>query len=422
MSSAPAPTRPSLLSWRPRVTARARLTLVFTSMLLGCGLLMMGALYAVMKYVPTYAITSAITPGTFQQGDGHMTQLEPPATSAPASPGSGSNGNVVVRSVHDLLAVLLESSGAILAVVVLVGGLISWVVAGRLLRPVHEITVAARRAAEGSLDHRVGLTGPRDEFSELSDTFDSMLARLERSFSEYERFAANASHELKTPLATTQALLSLAADSPDSTDTRLLIAQLQETTARSVDTVTALLELAEAAHGELQREEVDLGKLVAESTLALSSEARTHGVYIENDCPLGYVVEVNRILFARLVDNVLTNAVRHNIDGGRVAVELIRQDDLVRLIIVNTGVHLGSEELEKITEPFYRGAGRVRVPGRVRGNGLGLALACNIARAHGAQLEVRANPDGGLILELALPMVAPSAPLALARAHDLVEK
>lgn len=385
-------------------------------MLLGCGLLMMGALYAVMKYVPTYAITSAVTPNSFKPSDSNIAPLQTPPAQVPASPNpdDGKNGSVVVRSVHDLLSVLLESSGAILAVVVLVGGLISWIVAGRLLRPVHEITQAARKAAEGSLDHRVGLTGPRDEFSELSDTFDSMLARLERSFAEYERFAANASHELKTPLATTQALLSLAADSPESTDTRLLISQLQDTTARSVDTVTALLELAEAAHGELQTEEVDLGKLVGECALGLRAEARAHGVFVETECPVGYVVEVNRILLSRLLDNVLNNAVRHNIDGGKVTVELIRQDGIVRLIVVNSGAHLGADELERITEPFYRGAGRVRVPGQVRGNGLGLALACNIARAHGTELVVRANPDGGLILEMELP-------LAMAKAKSKAE-
>ncbi len=385
-------------------------------MLLGCGLLMMGALYAVMKYVPTYAITSAVTPNSFTPSDSNIAPLQTPPAQVPASPNpdDGKTGSVVVRSVHDLLSVLLESSGAILAVVVLVGGLISWIVAGRLLRPVHEITQAARKAAEGSLDHRVGLTGPRDEFSELSDSFDSMLARLERSFAEYERFAANASHELKTPLATTQALLSLAADSPESTDTRLLISQLQDTTARSVDTVTALLELAEAAHGELQTEGVDLGKLVGECALGLRAEARAHGVFVETECLVGYVVEVNRILLSRLLDNVLNNAVRHNIDGGKVTVELIRQDGIVRLIVVNSGAHLGVDELERITEPFYRGAGRVRVPGQVRGNGLGLALACNIARAHGTELVVRANPDGGLILEMELPLAKSTAELARA--------
>lgn len=382
-------------------------------MLLGCGLAMMAAIYVVMKYVPTYAITSAVSPAGADLGHGEIAQQQIPGASASTADPS-EKGTVVVRSVRDILSVLLESSGAILAVVVVVGALISWIVAGRLLRPVHEITVAARRAAEGSLDHRVGLTGPRDEFSELSDTFDSMLAKLERSFAEYERFAANASHELKTPLATTQALLDLAADSPETTDTRLLITQLRETTARSVDTVTALLELAEAAHGELQREEVDLGALVGESTLALRAEARAHGVYIDADCPPGYLVSVNRILLSRLLDNVLTNAVRHNVDGGRVTVTLIPRDGEVRLVLVNTGVHLGGEELSRITEPFYRGAGRVRVPGRVRGNGLGLALACNIARAHESELEVSANPDGGLIVALTLPLERHPAPLTMA--------
>lgn len=410
-ASTPTPQQPLGLLRRRRITARTRLTLVFTGLLVACGLLMLATLFGVMKYVPTYAFSSSAA------GDVSVAAPVTPApgTFSPASPSAPSSGAasaemganaLIVRSEDDVLRTLLTSSAAVLLLAIIIGSFASWIIAGRLLKPVHEITLAAQRASEGSLDHRIALAGPRDEFTELSDTFDTMLGRLEQSFGAHERFAANAAHELRTPLTTTKTLLHLAQDRPESVDVERLVTSLSDTNERSIGTVEALLNLAESSHNDIALETVDLSEVVDRATQALTEEAIVAEVAVTVESEPGLLVEGDDVLLERLVTNLVQNAIRHNRRPGTAHVAL-RPDvapgsvpgatasGTVVLSVTNTGAPISADTAVRLTEPFYRVAGRIAGTGP-RGHGLGLALASNIAQAHDAELTVVPNEPGGL--------------------------
>lgn len=401
--ASPEAQRPAVLTWRPRITARARLTMVFTGLLAACGMAMILALYLVMRFVPTYSFNASVarpihdptaTPGTSTE---RASLADPPASPVPGEDVEVLRSAIDVRSADDVLWVLLASSGGILIVLLLVGAVASWIVAGRLLKPVHGLTVAARIASQGSLNHRIGLTGPRDEFTELSDTFDDMLERLQRSFGAYERFAANASHELQTPLTTSKAILELAKDDPHI-DVDRLIARLDLSNDRSIRTVEALLDLAQSTHGELAVEPVDLSAVITAASAAVQPEAHAAavGVTVAVDPRDRLIVDGHAVLLERLFTNLLVNAVRHNVRGGYASITADRSDGFVRVAVSNGGELIDECTAKALTEPFFRGSGRVASSTRPRGHGLGLTLAVNIAEAHDAPLDVAVNPGGGL--------------------------
>lgn len=395
--------RSAVLTWRPRITARARLTMVFTGLLAACGSAMILALYLVMRFVPTYSfVASTIRPAPGASAasgpsNGRAEALDPTSTFGPEKSVGTLTSAVEIRSADDVLWVLVASSGGILIVLLLIGAVASWIVAGRLLKPVHGLTVAARIASQGSLNHRIGLAGPRDEFTELSDTFDDMLERLQRSFGAYERFAANASHELQTPLTTSKAILELAKDDPHI-DVDRLIARLDLSNDRSIRTVEALLDLAQSTHGELAVEPVDLSAVITAASAAVQPEAHAAavGVTVAVDPRDRLIVDGHAVLLERLFTNLLVNAVRHNVRGGYANITADRSDGFVRVAVSNGGELIDECTAKALTEPFFRGSGRVASSTRPRGHGLGLTLAVNIAEAHDAPFDVAVNPGGGL--------------------------
>jgi two-component system sensor histidine kinase VanS len=412
MSDASTPTPTGLLR-RRRITARTRLTLVFTGLLVACGLVMLALLFGVMKYIPTYAFTSSSAGGDVTVSSAPIDGSPAPLTdSSPAADAPSTNahatpvqaGSIIVRSEDDVLRTLLSSSAVVLLFAIAIGSFASWVLAGRLLKPVHEITLAAKRASEGSLDHRIGLAGPRDEFTELSDTFDTMLDRLERSFGAHERFAANAAHELRTPLTTTKTLLHLAKDRPDTVDVHRLVTSLSDTNERSIGTVEALLNLAETSHHGIALESVDLSAVVEQAARALTEEAAAADVTLTVESEPGLLVNGDDVLLERLVTNLVQNAIRHNRRPGTAQVALVQdvESATVVLSVTNTGVLISDASAMRLTEPFYRVAGRIASTGP-RGHGLGLALTANIARAHDAELLVTPNEPGGLTVMVRFP-------------------
>jgi len=246
-----------------RWTIRARLTLTYTALLVGVAALMAGGVYLFMSLAPTYDFPS-LTPVAAAPSLATTTQAEP-VESSTLDP-------LVIQSKGDVLTTLLIGSAAALALTAGLAGAFGWLVTGRLLRPLHEITTAARLAGAGHLDHRIARPGPPDELKDLADTFDVMLARLELSMHTYRRFAANASHELRTPLATTQALLDLAITDPEDQDVRALARKLRTINSRSIDTVDALFDLADAAESDIRREPVPLRELAGQALGAVADE------------------------------------------------------------------------------------------------------------------------------------------------------
>lgn len=280
-----------------------------------------------------------------------------------------------------------------------------WLIAGRLLRPLDAIHHAAQGISRGELSTRVGLTRPDDEFADLARVFNQMLDRIQHSLETHRRFAANASHELRTPLATNKAMLAVALDRPEDTDFISLAQRLHEMNQHSIDTVEALLDLAEADHSIPGRECVDLADLAREQIVALQDEAEDAGIVILDRLQPAPVLG-NRVLLIRLLANLLQNSVRHNVPLGTVMAHSSVEHGKARVIITNTGPTIPDALLATLTEPFVRRAGRTAStsPG---GAGLGLAIVSAIAQAHGTRIDLSAEPHGGLTAWFSLPAAQP---------------
>jgi two-component system sensor histidine kinase VanS len=286
---------------------------------------------------------------------------------------------------------------AFLLVFGLVGG---WILAGRMLAPLTRITAATRMATNGSLSHRIRLPGRRDEFRELADAFDTMLARLEAHVAEQRRFAANASHELRTPLAITQTLLDVARTDPNH-DTGDLVGRLHAVNARAIDLTEALLLLSRADQRSFTREHVDLSLIAEEATETLLPLAEKHGVTIET-CGDITPTTGSRALLLQLTTNLVHNAIVHNLpEQGTVSVSTSVHPESVMLTVENTGEKLTQELVSTLAEPFQRGTERIRTDHA--GVGLGLAIVKSITRAHDGTLTLTPRPAGGLCVTVQLP-------------------
>ncbi|WP_018161300.1 sensor histidine kinase [Smaragdicoccus niigatensis] len=287
-----------------------------------------------------------------------------------------------------------------------------WILAGRMLAPLARITDATRVAAGGSLSHRIQLPGSRDEFRELADAFDAMLARLEAHVAEQQRFAANASHELRTPLAITKAVLDVARNDPDR-DTSALIDRLQAVNTRAIDLTEALLLVSRAEQGSFARERVDLSLLAEEATETLLPLAEKHGVTIETSGDITPTVGSSALLL-QLTMNLVHNAIVHNAHGyGTVWVKTHVRPTTVVLTVENTGEFLSPELVSTLTEPFQRGTQRIHSDHA--GVGLGLAIVKTITEAHDGTLTLTPRAAGGLHISVELPQT-PSAGIRTARA------
>jgi two-component system, OmpR family, sensor histidine kinase VanS len=292
---------------------------------------------------------------------------------------------------------------AFLLVFGLLGG---WLLAGRMLAPLTRITDATRMAANGSLSHRIRLPGRSDEFRELADAFDAMLARLEAHVAEQQRFAANASHELRTPLAITQALLDVARNDPHR-DSGALDDRLRAVNARAIDLTEALLLLSRAGQRSFTREHVDLSLIAEEATETLLPLAEKHGVTIRTSGDITPTIG-SAALLLQMTTNLMHNAIVHNLSGhGAVQVKTAIDPGSVMLSVENTGEKLNPQLVSTLTEPFQRGAERVR--GDHAGVGLGLAIVKSITEAHGGTLILIPRAAGGLCVTVQLPVAPPHA-------------
>ncbi|MEU4191852.1 HAMP domain-containing sensor histidine kinase [Kribbella sp. NPDC026611] len=278
----------------------------------------------------------------------------------------------------------------------LVGG---WLLAGRMLAPLNRITAATRLAATGSLSHRIRLPGRTDEFRELADAFDSMVARLEAHVAEQGRFAANASHELRTPLAITQTMLEVARNSQDRDDD--LVERLHAVNVRAIDLTEALLLLTRVDRRAFTREHVDLSLLAEEATENLLPLAEKRGVTIETAGDVAATTG-SRALLLQLTTNLVQNAIVHNLpEQGTVLVTTAAEPRTVTLTVENTGEQLAPELVATLTEPFQRGGDRVRATDHA-GVGLGLAIVNSITQAHDGTLTLTPRPGGGLCAKVRL--------------------
>jgi two-component system, OmpR family, sensor histidine kinase VanS len=310
----------------------------------------------------------------------------------------------IVRSHADLLRNFAPIAAIVMAFLLVFGLLGGWFLAGRMLAPLTRITDATRIAATGSLAHRIRLPGRSDEFRELADTFDAMLAQLEAHVAEQQRFAANASHELRTPLAVTQTLLDVARKDPNG-DNGELVDRLHAVNSRAIDLTEALLLLSRADQRSFARDHVDLSLLAEEATETLLPLAEERGLTIETSGDMAPTIGSPALLL-QMTTNLVHNAIVHNLpEQGTVWVTTSAHPESVALTVENTGENLTPQVASTLVEPFQRGARRIRTDHA--GVGLGLAIVKSITQAHGGTLTLTPRAAGGLCVTVELP-AAPS--------------
>jgi len=292
----------------------------------------------------------------------------------------------------DVLRFQWGVTAALIVVLTLISVAAGWWLAGRVLRPLHQITATARRLSLSNLHERIALAGPDDELKELADTFDDMLARLERSADSQRQFVANASHELRTPLAIQRAAIQIGLDEPSPQRLEEVRAELLDVNRRSERLIEGLLTLANGDRGLDSREPVRLDQVARRAT----SEIPADGVTVTVDAR-PTTVTGDPVLLHRLVANLVQNAVRYNRPGGTVGVHVSPPGTL---IVTNTGPEVPQDRIGDLFEPFRRLHTRTR---SADGAGLGLSIVASIARAHDARVEVRPNPGGGLELTVTFP-------------------
>ncbi|HVW17368.1 MAG TPA: HAMP domain-containing sensor histidine kinase [Solirubrobacteraceae bacterium] len=363
----------------PGLSVRLKLTLSYAGFLVLAGALLLAAVWVfLLRYVPDRAF--------LLNADPHL------------------DGPFPVRS--NLLHVFAPRAAAVLAFLLVFGLVGGWLLAGRMLAPLARITDATRTAATGSLSHRIRLPGRRDEFRELADAFDTMLARLEAHVAEQQRFAANASHELRTPLAITQALLDVARNDPDRAGGEL-DDRLRAVNARAIDLTEALLLLSRADGRSFAREHVDLSLVAEEATETLLPLAEERGLAIETSSDAAPTIGSQPLLL-QLSTNLVHNAIVHNLpEQGAVWVTTGAHPDGAMLTVENTGEKLTSQLVATLAEPFQRGSKRIR-PDHA-GVGLGLAIVKSIAQAHEGTLTLAPRAGGGLRVTVQLPVAPPHA-------------
>lgn len=286
--------------------------------------------------------------------------------------------------------------------------LLGWLIAGHALQPVHQITATARSASQSNLRARVGLDGPSDELKDLADTFDGMLARLETAFESQRRFAAQASHELRTPISVIRAEADVALAAEDATERERAFATAVRAEAdRSEALIDGLLALARSESTLLETETIDLAELAGDVVGELVPLADEHGVEVDLRLDEARVAG-DRVLLERLLSNLVTNAIVYGEaaeDGRRwMTVVVGARDSNAVLSVANSGPLLGDEDLRQYFEPFVRRNGH---NGRDRrGVGLGLTIVRSVAETHGGSVSIRARTDGGVNVAVTLPGVS----------------
>jgi signal transduction histidine kinase len=396
-----------------RLSIRARLTVLYGGLFLLAGLTLNAVTYLLVKHAL----------------DGDAVRVEE-FTAGPSTSGkvldAKTGKQLTVEQLNQVLLTkqayyraetlhtLLAYSSAVLLVVALVALALGLLVTGRALRPLHDVTGTARRVAERNLHERIPLPGSRDALRELAETFNAMLARLDRAFDGQRRFAANASHELKTPLAITRTLLEVALTRPSCPPkTRTLAETLLTVNARHERLIDGLLLLTRADRGLTDPAPVDLSELATHVVARCTPEAAAAGVTLRGELagasgPAGEIeVAGDPVLLERMVDNLVRNGIRHNRDepGGWVGITLRRVTGRAELVleVVNSGPSMAGYDVPRLFEPFQRGEGeRLRAD---RGSGLGLSIVRTVATAHGGTVTAEPGPPGtgGLVVTVTLP-------------------
>jgi signal transduction histidine kinase len=373
---------------RARNTVRLRLTLWYGGLFLVCGALLLAVTYGlvVQAFVGNTA-GNALCPGPGVRSQCQVLGAQQARATA-------------LQEYAVVLRELLTRSGIALALTAIVAVALGWFVAGRVLRPIRTITTAARRIS--AANERLALAGPHDELRELGDTFDALLARLEASFVSQRQFIANASHELRTPLARQRVISQVALADPQATIETLRAAheRVLASGAEQQRLIDALLTLARGQAGLDKPEPFDLGVVTSQVVAARHVETQDRNLTLRAALSRA-PTSGSPHLAERLAANLVDNALRYNVPGGRVEVSTGTRNSRAVLSVLNTGPPVPAAAVERLFQPFQRlAAGRTS---RGEGLGLGLSIVQAIADAHGASITARPQPGGGLLVEVIFP-------------------
>jgi signal transduction histidine kinase len=392
-----------------RRTVRFRLTALYCCLFFPSGVALVAITYVLIVLIQGQKAIGHL------KAVGHLVVKSPhggSTTLAVAPRGGGTTLMTVVVGQHQIALdsrELIVGSSIVLIAMIGASVLFGWLVAGRILRPLRVMTTTTRQISERNLHERLALAGPDDELKDLGDTIDGLIARLEAAFDSQRRFVANASHELRTPLMLSQTLLQVALADPAITLDSLRAA-CQEAVDAGKDQaqlIDALLTLARSQRGLGHREPIDLTAVVNDAMNAHEPSAAARGLQVDATLDHAEVSGDARLIY-RLVSNLLDNAIRYNLTGGRVEVKLAASTTQATLTVTNTGPPVPPNQITRLLEPFQRAApDRTASP---NGLGLGLSIVTEIAEAHGASLNVQPEPEGGLTVTVRLPAPAPAAP------------
>ncbi len=396
-----------------RRSARFRLTALYCGLFFPSGVALVAITYVVIVLFRSQKLIPQLVRSTHLVGSPHSGSItgELPLHGAGTGPALGAATVTIAHEITLDSHQFLIASCIVLLAMIAISVLIGWLAAGRVLRPLRVMTTTTRQISEHNLHERLALTGPDDELKDLGDTIDGLLTRLEAAFDSQRRFVANASHELRTPLMLSQTLLQVALANPDITLDSLRAA-CQEAIDAGKDQaqlIDTLLTLARSQRGLDQRQSVDLTAVVNDALGAHEPSAAARGIQI--DAALDHAtVSGDAQLIGSLVSNLLDNAIRYNVTRGRVEVKLAGSTTEATLTVSNTGPPVPPNHVSRLLEPFQRATSdRAASP---NGLGLGLSIVADIATAHGAGLDVRPRPEGGLTVAVNFPSQDPGRPAA----------
>jgi signal transduction histidine kinase len=379
---------------RPRTTVRWRLTLLYSLLFLLCGVALLAITYALVAHATNHPSLSAFLAHKFGEP-------VPPEVRAASR---------FIRSqqqISDLHQLEIES-GIALAIMAIASTLLGWIVAGRVLRPLRTINTTAQQISETNLHQRLAMGGPRDELTQLAETIDGLLERLEAAFEAQRRFVANASHELRTPLTTMRAVLDVATAKPSAPpQVKSVDTNLRQALDQADRLLESFLALARAQHGQLDHAPVSLAQLAADALVRRGEAIAAKQIELHTSLtPVR--VSGSETLLARMVDNVIENAVRHNQPHGTITVALDPDGQQARMVVESGGPILDQATVARLVEPFNRlGAERT---GSENGHGLGLSIVAAVAAAHDGTLELHPRPQGGLRVQITLPTTIVAQP------------
>ncbi|MGP4005121.1 sensor histidine kinase [Streptomyces sp. 4N124] len=391
-----------------RLPFRARLAAAFCGLFLLAGIALLAFVVLLARYGTDQQVEGmAVSYGDAPHGDapsGPATPFEPAYPTRPDHAPAALSDVAMIQKVDQTVQAVQDTalrqmvlwSAVGLLITAFLAGLLGWWLAGRALRPVASMTEAARRISEQNLHQRLALTGPDDELHRLADTFDTMLDRLEKSFESQRRFVANASHELKTPLAVQRTSLQVGLADPLPDGLVGVREDLLTANREAEQLINALLLLARSDRGLEATESVDLAATARLVTAELAPQAAENGVHVDLDADTPLAVPGDPVLLRHLLTNLMRNAIQYNHPGGHVRGRL----DARAVTVTNTGPHVPAERIPELFEPFRRLDGDRTA---ATGHGLGLSIAASIAEAHHATLTAHPGAEGGLALTLRFP-------------------